>query len=715
MLKYLKYVFLLFLVFVFIGCGEKEEVNSYSVTFIVDEKVEVVKVGENEKVSKPSDPVKEGFIFAGWFIEDNLYDFNEEVTKDISLTARFDNVITKIEAETESYIFYLNEVNLTDISNKGYIYSGSEKEEVVINYDYSNVDTEKEGSYKVKGSIDIKDGYVLSSDILNEVYITVTIKPERALIKEILKRDDYSCYVGEKSTDVIPNRCRAVLENGEIVLVSCKWDFTTVNFNEVGEYVIEGVVTVPGEYKLDEGISLNTSMNITVKDYRFYIEEINDRSRDEYYVRDNICLEIKGDDFKINKIDGKENFVTWYINESDGVYCLFDFADAKETEAAVHVLKEGISFDIVAVITYEGVEYRSKEIHFDISYYDEKEKDKDSVVILCDEKDLKYLDPFSEGYVYCPNQFYVLLKSTSIKFMTYPEGVNTKEEKANYIIAEYNNKTALFDVVFMSSDMIELIMEKDSNVFWEIIYKKDYYGGTFQQQITSYKGKEYGRVYFPEHPLGMVDCGLFYSSSDLIKYDIEDPAGVSFEKWAEESVGKLPGGVSLIEENEEKFISNLSRMMVAEKVDGIYVDAKKIDINVIKEYYEELKQMGVFGENAILRYEQNNADSFIGMPYPSIDGYIMKPKKESMVFSYLNPRDKDETNRIYDSAAAIDSVLNRFRYQGVAEAAFNAAMRIESDFIYNIYAEEYGITNRNCVYYELRYDNGRCNSRFVYE
>ena len=303
MLKYLKYVFLLFLVFVFIGCGEKEEVNSYSVTFIVDEKVEVVKVGENEKVSKPSDPVKEGFIFAGWFIEDNLYDFNEEVTKDISLTARFDNVITKIEAETESYIFYLNEVNLTDISNKGYIYSGSEKEEVVINYDYSNVDTEKEGSYKVKGSIDIKDGYVLSSDILNEVYITVTIKPERALIKEILKRDDYSCYVGEKSTDVIPNRCRAVLENGEIVLVSCKWDFTTVNFNEVGEYVIEGVVTVPGEYKLDEGISLNTSMNITVKDYRFYIEEINDRSRDEYYVRDNICLEIKGDDFKINKID----------------------------------------------------------------------------------------------------------------------------------------------------------------------------------------------------------------------------------------------------------------------------------------------------------------------------------------------------------------------------------------------------------------------------
>ena len=120
--KYLKYAFLLFLVFVFTACGEKEEVNSYSVTFIVDEKVEVVKVGESEKVSKPSDPVKEGFIFSGWFIEDNLYDFNEEVTKDISLTARFDNVITKIEAETESYIFYLNEVNLTDISNKGYIY-----------------------------------------------------------------------------------------------------------------------------------------------------------------------------------------------------------------------------------------------------------------------------------------------------------------------------------------------------------------------------------------------------------------------------------------------------------------------------------------------------------------------------------------------------------------------------------------------------------------
>ena len=37
-----------------------------------------------------------------------------------------------------------------------------------------------------------------------------------------------------------------------------------------------------------------------------YIEEINDRSRDEYYVRDNICLEIKGDDF-----NGRRNSNAW--------------------------------------------------------------------------------------------------------------------------------------------------------------------------------------------------------------------------------------------------------------------------------------------------------------------------------------------------------------------------------------------------------------------
>lgn len=51
--------------------------------------IEAVEVKKGEKVTKPSDPTREGFDFEGWTLNGELYDFNQEVKEDITLIAKW--------------------------------------------------------------------------------------------------------------------------------------------------------------------------------------------------------------------------------------------------------------------------------------------------------------------------------------------------------------------------------------------------------------------------------------------------------------------------------------------------------------------------------------------------------------------------------------------------------------------------------------------------
>ncbi|MCH4895367.1 hypothetical protein E0494_01420 [Marinilabiliaceae bacterium JC040] len=61
----------------------------YTVTFDTDEgsKIDVIKLREGLKITKPEDPVKDGFNFIEWQLEGIKYDFNTPVKKDITLRA----------------------------------------------------------------------------------------------------------------------------------------------------------------------------------------------------------------------------------------------------------------------------------------------------------------------------------------------------------------------------------------------------------------------------------------------------------------------------------------------------------------------------------------------------------------------------------------------------------------------------------------------------
>ena len=65
-------------------------VNNYEVTFTNDNATyEVQLVKYNEKASKPVDPSKDDATFVGWYLNNNLYDFESNVTENIELIARY--------------------------------------------------------------------------------------------------------------------------------------------------------------------------------------------------------------------------------------------------------------------------------------------------------------------------------------------------------------------------------------------------------------------------------------------------------------------------------------------------------------------------------------------------------------------------------------------------------------------------------------------------
>lgn len=69
------------------SCSKKE----YTITFDTDggSLIDEVKVSNGEKVTKPSDPIKEGYTFDGWYIGEVKYDFSKEVTSDLTLKAKW--------------------------------------------------------------------------------------------------------------------------------------------------------------------------------------------------------------------------------------------------------------------------------------------------------------------------------------------------------------------------------------------------------------------------------------------------------------------------------------------------------------------------------------------------------------------------------------------------------------------------------------------------
>ena len=76
--------------------------------------LETQTVKEKEKVKKPTDPTKEGYIFVEWTNQNKTYDFNLEVISDMTLKATWE----KTDKKTEKYTVKFDSDEGTTISNQ---------------------------------------------------------------------------------------------------------------------------------------------------------------------------------------------------------------------------------------------------------------------------------------------------------------------------------------------------------------------------------------------------------------------------------------------------------------------------------------------------------------------------------------------------------------------------------------------------------------------
>lgn len=101
----------------FMPAGQKEVLESYKIKFDTDggNSIAAIEIEEWNSTNLPEDPTREGYIFIGWMLGDELYDFSQGVSEDITLRAGWkkiepDKVYYTVVFDTNGGTTYANQV-----------------------------------------------------------------------------------------------------------------------------------------------------------------------------------------------------------------------------------------------------------------------------------------------------------------------------------------------------------------------------------------------------------------------------------------------------------------------------------------------------------------------------------------------------------------------------------------------------------------------------
>ena len=217
----------------------------YNITFDTNggTQVETQKVEKGNKVKKPTDPTKDGFLFIEWTYQDEIYDFSHKVTKDLNLIANW----VEVKEEVTTFVVRFETNGGTTISNQ------------IV-----------EQGNKIEKPIDpIKDGYTYNGWYLNdEIYdfeknveedVELIAKWER--IKEINKKTTTNNKKDdEKNNNNANNNVstnNGIDENNENEIVDIKVEIPTLTpgHGSGGKIIYTGFsIELEGYYAIKENM-----------------------------------------------------------------------------------------------------------------------------------------------------------------------------------------------------------------------------------------------------------------------------------------------------------------------------------------------------------------------------------------------------------------------------------------------------------------------------
>lgn len=95
------------------------EVNYYTITFDTagGSSIDSIVVKENDTITKPNDPTKEGYTFLGWYIDDEEFNFEDLVKSDLTLVAKWEENKNSNSTGSSSGGTITNNTNKINLNN----------------------------------------------------------------------------------------------------------------------------------------------------------------------------------------------------------------------------------------------------------------------------------------------------------------------------------------------------------------------------------------------------------------------------------------------------------------------------------------------------------------------------------------------------------------------------------------------------------------------
>ena len=536
-----------FLSFIVLACNEtkdddkQNEVKEYNVTFVVDGSETIVKVKEGEKVSKPIDPVKDGYQFIGWYLGSEEYTFNN-VTSNITVVAKFTKVI--------------NEYTVT------FIVGDKETKQIV-----------KEGESISKPIDPVKDGYNFigwykedSLYTFGEVYEDITLTAKFEEIKQEVKEYTVTFVVGDEETKV-------KVTEGE--KVSKPVNPVKDGYNFIGWY--QGDALYEFNTIIKEDITLTAKFEVKVIMPEKIVISGSDRGYVGYEEQYTATVYPEGASQEVEWISLDEKLLTVdpvtgtvsFIKTGRGRIRAISKVDPSiKSQVFVIEINEVIGDEFLEMMGYE-------------------------IVIMAPASMLNDIDPFLDGYTK-PDKMYKqkawrdVEKDYDCKIVVkeYPAigswEVSGESARINYIIELAKNNTAQADISVVSSNWIPELSEALYVLTdWYIKYGRDKIETVLREAGTD----RYYNLYTMSEGISKtetyVDLGLYYNVAWLEKLGVEDPAKMfnegnwnytNFKNWCLEVQALLAGNQYAIGGQSYNYwlgLTNAAGVKVADSINQI--------------------------------------------------------------------------------------------------------------------------------------------------
>jgi len=271
---------ILILIIGIIGLVLMSRKTEYTVSFETNggTLIETITVGKNETVSKPENPVKENYEFAGWYYNGKVFDFSTRITNNMKLEARWYEIenVAKIELDKTEVVLNPGEtskITVTsvpeEIKNEDIIWESSNPDIVSVDED-GNLTAIKAGTATI--TVKNSDGK----------YVTI--------VKITVNNEDENVIIGEiKVNGVVLNKSSLTLEKGETAkLIATVKPSTATNKNVIWSSNNTNVVSVDSKGNVKAIGVGNAKITVKTKDGGYsatanitVIEKSPDISNDE--------------------------------------------------------------------------------------------------------------------------------------------------------------------------------------------------------------------------------------------------------------------------------------------------------------------------------------------------------------------------------------------------------------------------------------------------